>query len=66
MKYVDKSMTDIKEKFKNPTTCDGYIKILGDIFPGSTVSFFGISKTIKGTMTNKTFRMKDGSVDSEG
>jgi hypothetical protein len=66
MKYVDKNMADIKEKLKNPTTCDGYIKILGDIFPGSTVSFFGVAKTIKVTMTNKTFRMKDGSVDSEG
>ena len=66
MKYVDKNMADVKEKLKNPTTCDGYIKILGDIFPGSTVSFFGVAKTIKVTMTNKTFRMKDGSVDSEG
>jgi Predicted polymerase, most proteins contain PALM domain, HD hydrolase domain and Zn-ribbon domain len=66
MKYVDKNMTEIKEKLRNPASCDGYIKILGDIFPGSTVSFFGVAKTIKVTMTNKTFRMKDGSVDSEG
>lgn len=66
MKYVDKNIAEIKIKLKNPATCDGYIKILGDIFPGSTVSFFGVAKTIKVTMTNKTFRMKDGSVDSEG
>jgi uncharacterized protein len=66
MKYVDKNMTDIKEKLKKPATYDGYIKIIGDIFPGSTLSFFGVAKTIKVTMTNKTFRIKDGSVDSEG
>jgi len=47
MKYVDKNMADIKEKLKNPTTFDGYIKILGDIFPGSTVSFSASPKPLK-------------------
>lgn len=66
MKYVDNSIADINEKLKNPIHTDGYIKVIGAIYPGVELSFYGIVKPIKALATNKVFRIKNGSVDTEG
>jgi uncharacterized protein (DUF342 family) len=66
IKFVEKNIAEIKEKLKNPETCDGYIKVAGNIHPGTELSFFGISKVIKTLMTNKMFHFKSGSIGVEG
>ena len=66
LKFVDKNICDIKEKLKNPVVSDGYIKVAGNLYPGVELSFFGITKVIKNTMSNKIFRFKEGAIGAEG
>ncbi|HAJ80450.1 MAG TPA: hypothetical protein DCO75_11845 [Fibrobacteres bacterium] len=66
LKYIDKSIAEVNEKMKKPDTCDGYIKVMGNIFPGTELSFFGITKNIKNVIANKIFRFREGSIVSEG
>jgi uncharacterized protein (DUF342 family) len=66
LKYVEKNIQDIKEKLKNPVICDGHIKINGTVYPGTELHFFGITKAIKTPMTNKMFRLVNGSIEAEG
>jgi uncharacterized protein len=66
LKYVEKNIDIIKEKLKNPEIGDGYIKIIGTVYPGTELDFFGITKVIKTMMTNKTFRLKNGFIEGEG
>jgi uncharacterized protein len=65
LKYVEKSILDIKEKLKNPVIVDGCIKITGNIYPGTELHFFGITKPIKSLMTNKVFRFLNGAIATE-
>ena len=64
--YVEKNIAEVKEKLKNPQTCEGYIKVAGNAYPGTELSFFGITKLIKSVTANKLFRFKDGVIGAEG
>ncbi len=66
LKYVEKNILDVKEKLKTPEIVDGYIKINGNVYPGTELHFFGITKPIKSLMTNKVFRFKTGGIEAEG
>jgi hypothetical protein len=65
LQYVEKNILEIKEKLKNPEIIDGYIKITGNLYPGTEINFFGATKVIKTMMTNKIFRMKTGAIEAE-
>jgi len=65
-KYVEKNIAEIKEKLKNPEISDGYIKVSGNIYPGTEMCFFGITKVVKSLMTNKIFRFRGGTIGTEG
>jgi uncharacterized protein len=66
LKYVDQSIVAIKEKLKNPEIHDGFIKIYGTAYPGTELNFFGITKILKVAMTGKTFRLKNGVIETDG
>jgi uncharacterized protein (DUF342 family) len=66
MKYVDNSIVDVNAKLKNPVHTDGFIKIIGTVYPGTELGLYGVVKPIKEPMINKVFRLQSGAVETEG
>jgi uncharacterized protein (DUF342 family) len=67
LQYVEKNIAELKEKLNNPDIqSDGYIKVAGTIYPGTEIAFFGFTKVIKETITDKTFKLKNGVIVAEG
>jgi uncharacterized protein (DUF342 family) len=66
LKYVQEKTTSLDAELKKPRLYNGYIKIAGDVFPGTEVSLYGMTKVVKVHIINKMFRVKDGAVAVEG
>lgn len=66
LKYVDEKINFFQNELKKPRQYNGYIKILGDIFPGTEINLYGMTKIIKNHMINKMFHIKDGQIQAEG
>jgi len=66
VKFVQDKIKGLKEDLKKPRDRKGYIKISGDIFPGTELNLYGITKLIKEKMSNKLFRVHEGAVGTEG
>jgi len=64
--YIDKKIAEIRENLQKATTMNGFIRISGDAYPGTQIDLYGIAKSIKSTVTNKRFVIKDFAVDTEG
>ena len=56
----------LNAELKKPRVYNGYIKISGDVFPGTEVNLYGMTKVVKVHLINKLFRVKDGAVVVEG
>jgi uncharacterized protein (DUF342 family) len=66
LKYVQEKMGTLSAELKKPRLYNGYIKIAGDVFPGTEVNLYGMTKVVKVHIINKMFRVKDGAVFVEG
>jgi len=66
LKYVLEKTGELDAELKKPRKYTGYIKVTGDIFPGTEINLYGMTKVIKSPLINKIFRIKDGSVAVEG
>jgi uncharacterized protein len=66
LKYVQEKTGALSAELKKPRVHGGYIKITGDVFPGTEVNLYGMTKVVKVHIINKMFRVKDGAVIVEG
>jgi len=66
LKYVQEKTLTLSTELKKPRIYNGYIKITGDVFPGTEVNLYGMTKVIKAHIINKMFRVKDGTIAVEG
>lgn len=66
LKYVQEKTDALNAELKKPRVYNGYIKISGDVFPGTEVNLYGMTKVVKVHLINKLFRVKDGAVVVEG
>jgi uncharacterized protein (DUF342 family) len=66
LKYVQEKVNGLQVELKKPRMYNGYIKIIGDIYPGTEVNLYGMVKIVKTHLINKLFRVKDGAVIVEG
>jgi hypothetical protein len=64
--YVEKRLKGIQEKLQGPRPTGGELKVAGDVFPGTELNFYGLTKLIKNRMTNKRFVCSDEGVEAEG
>jgi uncharacterized protein (DUF342 family) len=62
--YVEKNIAKLQEILKKPTLSDGFVKVTGDIYNGVDLDFYGYMKKIKGRMSDRIFRIKDGEVEA--
>jgi hypothetical protein len=66
VKYVDQKLTEMQATLNNPTNYTGFIQVVGDMYPGTVLDFYGMTKLIKVITSNKRFRIKDSQIDTEG
>jgi uncharacterized protein (DUF342 family) len=66
LKYVQEKTGALSAELKKPRLHSGFIKITGDVFPGTEVNLYGMTKVVKVHIINKMFRVKDGAVFAEG
>jgi uncharacterized protein len=66
LKYVQEKTGSLGAELKKPRLYNGYIKIAGDVFPGTEVNLYGMTKVVRVHVINKMFRVKDGAVVVEG
>jgi hypothetical protein len=66
LKYVQEKTAGLQADLKKPRQYGGYIKISGDVYPGTELNLYGMSKVIKAHLVNKMFHVRDGAVVVEG
>lgn len=64
--YVEKRLKGIQDKLQGPRPTGGELKVAGDVFPGTELNFYGLTKLIKNRLTNKRFVCSDEGVEAEG
>jgi len=66
IKYVEAKIAEHQRTINDPTQHEGRIAVLGDIYPGTILDFYGMTKLVKSKMTNKKFRVTKESQIEEG
>ena len=60
-KYVQQKIAEADLTIRKPVKQDGYIKISADIFPGTIITLYEVSKVIRDRLTSKNFKLgKEG------
>lgn len=66
IKYVQTKVEALKQEYENPGDQGGFMQVLGNIFPGTTLDFYGIRLPIITVKTNEKFIVKDQTIVIEG
>ncbi len=67
LKRVQEQIDSVTETIKSPSSYDGFVRVTGDIFPGTILEMYGRRKIINHRVTAKTYRIdKNGEITSEG
>lgn len=66
--YVEKKIADIDAVLRTPPLCDGFVKVSGDLWPGSVIELYGVSKKITEHLFGKRIvaRGAEVTVEAEG
>ena len=66
IKYVREKAEELKAELKNPKTYNGYIQVLGNVYPGTELDLYGTKMQVNALLVNKRFLFCENSVKTEG
>ncbi len=66
VKYVQEKTAGLRAELKKPRSYTGQIRITGDVYPGTELNLYGMSKAVKAHFVDKLFHIRDGAVAVEG